>query len=117
MAFNIYGEPIPDVVTLQPSAAPPQRADGKTCNIFGEPIENSEAVAEKIRQLPPTLRHVQFVQGAANATFLTLGPLARYLADVGTTTPEEYDNSEDGWRNGPAGHGLYSGDIRIDDDE
>lgn len=81
MAFNIYGEPIPDIVTEKPAVELPQRADGRACNIYGEPIEGAETVAAKIQQLPPTPMHVQLVQGAVNATFSTLGSVAAFLAE------------------------------------
>jgi hypothetical protein len=115
MAFNLYGEPIPDIVTEKPAVELPQRADGRACNIYGEPIDDAETVAAKIRQLPPTPVHVQLVQGAVGATFSTLGSVAAFLSEASHHWNDEKE--EDGYRHGPAGYGYYIAGIRLDDDD
>ncbi|WP_285275795.1 hypothetical protein [Halopseudomonas bauzanensis] len=117
MALNIYGEPIPDLTAANHPAELPLRADGRPCNIYGDPIEDAKAVATKIQQLPSIPRHVWLVQDAVHSTFLTLGIMARYIADIEPCVSQKENDSEDGWRYGPAGHGLYIGGIRVDDDE
>ena len=85
MAFNLYGEPIPDIVTEKPAVELPQRADGRACNIYGEPIEDAETVAAKNQQLPPTPTHVQVVQGAVDATLPVVGKIALTAFIEGTS--------------------------------
>jgi len=117
MAFNLYGEPIPDIVTEKPAVELPQRADGRACNIYGEPIDDAETVAAKIRQLPPTPVRVLAVQGAVDATFSTLGSVAAFLAEG------EHHQWDDGkedlgiqLRDGVEGYGYYdSAGFKFDD--
>lgn len=94
MAFNLYGEPIPDIVTEKPAVELPQRADGRACNIYGEPIDDAETVAAKIQQLPPTPMRVRLVQDAVDTTFSTLGSVAAFLAEGERRWDDEDDESK-----------------------
>lgn len=121
MAFNIYGEPIPDLTATDTPGDLPQRADGQPCNIFGKPIDDAQAVAEKNRQLPPARKRVQLVQGAVASTFSIARALAVMTAKVNSLTEQEpvncfEDEQQDGYMNGNEGYGYYLAGIKIDDD-
>ncbi|MEJ6654426.1 MAG: hypothetical protein QNL70_00250 [Pseudomonas sp.] len=121
MAFNIYGEPIPDLASTSPPAELPQRADGQPCNIFGEIIDDAQAVAEKNHQLPPASKGVRVVQGAVVSTFSMVGALAVMAAKASIHTDQEAalgyeDELQDGYMNGNEGYGYYMAGIKIDDD-
>ncbi|PRB81531.1 hypothetical protein [Pseudomonas sp. MYb185] len=111
MAFNLYGEPIPDIVTEKPAVELPQRADGRACNIYGEPIDDAETVAAKIRQLPPTPVRVLAMQGAVDATFSTLGSVAAFLAEASQHLDDDEDEAPScGLKDDPVDGWVYPGE-------
>lgn len=83
MAFNIYGEPIPDLASTSPPAELPQRADGQPCNIFGEIIDDAQAVAEKNRLLPATPKRMLLTQSSVDSVLAGLGAFASLIAASG----------------------------------
>lgn len=98
MAFNIYGEPIPDLTAPNTPAELPQRADGRPCNIFGEVIDDPQTVVENNRLLPATPKRMLLTQKAVDSTFAGLVAFADLIA---TTSVAQDAAHEDGAR------GLY----------
>lgn len=93
MALNIYGEPIPDLAVTNTPAELPQRADGRPCNIFGEIIDDAQAVAENNRLFPATPKRVLLTQTAVDSAFAGLGAFAGLIAATGAAqdvAPEDW---------------------------